>query len=99
MTWHAQSWRMGGGSRPACLAGACTLQLQALLACLPPHLSASPLPACLLPLLLAGFLFDSSISEQYPSATSPSAAERLYPYTMDYGLPQRCDLGTGEPAS
>jgi hypothetical protein len=42
--------------------------------------------------LLAGFLFDSSISEQYPSATSPSAAERLYPYTMDYGVPQDCSI-------
>ena len=46
----------------------------------------------------AGFLFDSSIPEPYPTATSPEANDRLWPYTMDYGLPQRCDLGTGERA-
>ena len=43
-----------------------------------------------------GFLYDSSIPEPFPTATSPSGSERLWPYTMDYGLPQRCDLGTGE---
>lgn len=42
-----------------------------------------------------GFVWDSSISEQYPSVTSPSAAERLWPYTMDYGLPQDCSVSTG----
>jgi peptidoglycan/xylan/chitin deacetylase (PgdA/CDA1 family) len=39
-----------------------------------------------------GFSFDSSISEQYPTATSPSAGQRLWPYTMDYGLPQNCAI-------
>lgn len=39
-----------------------------------------------------GFWFDSSISEQYPSKTSPSAGERLWPYTMDYGVPQDCAI-------
>jgi hypothetical protein len=43
----------------------------------------------------AGFLYDSSIPEPFPTATSPSGNDRLWPYTMDYGLPQRCDLGTG----
>ncbi|KAL4438527.1 hypothetical protein ABPG77_000175 [Micractinium sp. CCAP 211/92] len=42
-----------------------------------------------------GFVWDSSISEQYPSVTSPSAAQRLWPYTMDYGLPQDCSVSTG----
>ncbi|KAL4424144.1 hypothetical protein ABPG75_001445 [Micractinium tetrahymenae] len=42
-----------------------------------------------------GFVWDSSISEQYPSVTSPSAAQRLWPYTMDYGLPQDCSISTG----
>ncbi|KAL4853807.1 hypothetical protein ACK3TF_005288 [Chlorella vulgaris] len=42
-----------------------------------------------------GFLYDSSIPEPFPTATSPSGNDRLWPYTMDYGLPQRCDLGTG----
>lgn len=42
-----------------------------------------------------GFVYDSSIPEQFPTATSPDGSHRLWPYTMDYGLPQRCDLGTG----
>ncbi|KAI3424258.1 hypothetical protein D9Q98_009612 [Chlorella vulgaris] len=42
-----------------------------------------------------GFKWDSSISEQYPSTTSPSASERLWPYTMDYGIPQNCAISTG----
>lgn len=43
------------------------------------------------------FWFDSSISEVYgpQSPTSPSAAERLWPYTMDYGMPQDCTISTG----
>ena len=44
----------------------------------------TPPPPC------AGFGWDSSISEQYPSTISPSAAERVWPYTMDYGIPQNC---------
>lgn len=43
----------------------------------------------------AGFTWDSSISEQYPSDTSPSSAELLFPYTMDYGVPQNCAISTG----
>ncbi len=39
-----------------------------------------------------GFKWDSSISEQYPTTTSPSASELLWPYTMDYGLPQDCSI-------
>lgn len=45
----------------------------------------------LLPLQIlasSGFLYDSTIPEAVPSATSPSAAQRLWPYTMDYGIPQ-----------
>ncbi|KAL4424145.1 hypothetical protein ABPG75_001446 [Micractinium tetrahymenae] len=42
-----------------------------------------------------GFTYDSSIPEPFPTATSPDGSDRLWPYTMDYGLPQRCDLGTG----
>ncbi|PSC74458.1 chitin deacetylase-like isoform e [Micractinium conductrix] len=42
-----------------------------------------------------GFGWDSSISEQYPSTISPSAAERVWPYTMDYGIPQNCAVSTG----
>lgn len=44
----------------------------------------------------AGFMYDSSIPEPFPTATSPDGNTRLWPYTMDHGLPQRCDLGTGE---
>lgn len=36
----------------------------------------------------AGFLYDSSIPEVWPGATSPNATARLWPYTMDYGIPQ-----------
>ncbi len=32
--------------------------------------------------------YDSSISESFPSTTSPSATNLLWPYTMDYGIPQ-----------
>ena len=42
-----------------------------------------------------GFRYDSSITEQYPSTTSPSAAERVWPYTMDYGIPQDCTVRWG----
>lgn len=37
----------------------------------------------------AGFLYDSSIDEVFPSSTSPGSSARLWGgYTMDYGLPQ-----------
>ncbi|GAB4813461.1 hypothetical protein N2152v2_000507 [Parachlorella kessleri] len=35
-----------------------------------------------------GFLYDSSIGEVFPFDTSPDSANRLWPYTMDYGIPQ-----------
>ncbi|KAI7837264.1 hypothetical protein COHA_008878 [Chlorella ohadii] len=38
----------------------------------------------------AGFLYDSSIPEVWPGASSPNATARLFPYTMDYGIPQNC---------
>ena len=37
-----------------------------------------------------------SIPEPFPTASSPDGLHRVFPYTMDYGLPQRCDLGTGQ---
>lgn len=37
-----------------------------------------------------GMLYDSSIPENYPSATSPDALNRAWPYTMDSGIPQDC---------
>lgn len=42
-----------------------------------------------------GFLYDSSISETYPTASSPARNEMLWPYTMDYGIPQDCGISTG----
>ena len=38
----------------------------------------------------AGYLYDASIPESwYPnSPTSPSESQLLWPYTMDYGIPQ-----------
>jgi LysM repeat protein len=38
----------------------------------------------------AGFLYDSSIPEVWPGATSPNATARLWPYSMEYGIPQDC---------
>jgi hypothetical protein len=35
-----------------------------------------------------GFLYDSSIDEVFPSDTSPDFAHRLWPFSMDYGIPQ-----------
>jgi hypothetical protein len=37
-----------------------------------------------------GFLYDSAINEHWPMPTSPSAGARLWPYTMDAGIPQDC---------
>jgi hypothetical protein len=42
-----------------------------------------------------GFTYDSSVPEIFPTATSPDEHNRLWPYTMDHGLPQRCRTGTG----
>jgi peptidoglycan/xylan/chitin deacetylase (PgdA/CDA1 family) len=44
-----------------------------------------------------GFRYDSSITEQYneQSKTSPGPGKRLWPYTMDYGIPQDCSIGSG----
>lgn len=41
----------------------------------------------------AGFLYDSSINEVFPSRTSPNKNSRLWPYTMDAGIPQVLTLG------
>ncbi|RMZ52160.1 hypothetical protein APUTEX25_001550, partial [Auxenochlorella protothecoides] len=40
-----------------------------------------------------GFRYDSSILESFPSTTSPSATNLLWPYTMDHGIPQVCTTG------
>lgn len=64
----------------------------------PPPQQRSPHPPLLHPPppTTAGFLYDSSIPEPFPTATSPDGNTRLWPYSMDYGLPQvRC----GQPAS
>lgn len=37
-----------------------------------------------------GFLYDSSINEHWPMPTSASGASRLFPYSMDNGIPQDC---------
>jgi peptidoglycan/xylan/chitin deacetylase (PgdA/CDA1 family) len=37
-----------------------------------------------------GFLYDSTINEHWPMPTSPTGGERLWPYTMDSGIPQDC---------
>lgn len=42
-----------------------------------------------------GFRYDSSISESYPSKTSPDSANLLWPYSMDHGIPQDCAISTG----
>lgn len=42
-----------------------------------------------------GFRYDASISETFPTQTSPSRNEMLWPYTMDYGIPQDCSISTG----
>ena len=36
----------------------------------------------------AGYSYDSSILEAFNSATSPSFAQRLFPYTLDNGVAQ-----------
>ena len=43
----------------------------------------------------AGFLYDSSINEHWPMPSSPSGTQRLWPYTMDSGIPQDCAWITG----
>ena len=42
------------------------------------------------------FLYDSSINEHWPMPTSPSGSDRLWPYTMDYGIVQDCDYISGD---
>jgi hypothetical protein len=41
-----------------------------------------------------GFLYDSSINEHWDATgtwpTSKDGGSRLYPYTMDSGIPQNC---------
>ena len=74
--------RRGRTGAPARPQASCTTPRYPLLAskssfrCLVTH----PLPA--------GFLYDSSIPEPFPTATSPDGNTRLWPYSMDYGLPQ-----------
>lgn len=41
-------------------------------------------------LAAAGYEYDSTIIEPFNTASSPSWAERLWPYTMDAGIPQDC---------
>jgi hypothetical protein len=36
----------------------------------------------------AGYEYDSSIIEPFNTATSPSWADRTFPYSMDAGIPQ-----------
>lgn len=43
----------------------------------------------------AGFLYDSSINEHWPMPTSPTGKERVWPYSMDYGIPQDCSWISG----
>lgn len=43
-----------------------------------------------------GFLYDSSINEHWPMPTSPNGSLRLWPYTMDAGIPQDCGWITGD---
>lgn len=38
----------------------------------------------------AGYEYDSSIIEPFNTATSPSWADRTFPYSMDAGIPQDC---------
>jgi peptidoglycan/xylan/chitin deacetylase (PgdA/CDA1 family) len=38
----------------------------------------------------AGYLYDTSIPEYYPSKTSPSRLRRLLPYRLSGGIPQDC---------
>ena len=51
----------------------------------PPLLLVVPLPQILKG---AGYLYDSTINEHFPSDTSPDANHRLWPYTLDSGLVQ-----------
>ena len=46
-------------------------------------------------LLKEGFLYDSSINEHWPMPSSPTGASRLYPYTMNAGIPQDCSWISG----
>lgn len=42
-----------------------------------------------------GFRYDSSITESFPSTTSPDRNNPLWPYTLDYGIAQNCAISTG----
>ncbi|EFN57642.1 hypothetical protein CHLNCDRAFT_142762 [Chlorella variabilis] len=54
-------------------------------------------PAVRANLAAEGMLYDSSIIEFYApdSTTSPNASTRLWPYTMDQGIPQDCTYFQG----
>ncbi|GAB4821536.1 hypothetical protein N2152v2_008582 [Parachlorella kessleri] len=40
-------------------------------------------------------MWDSAITDLWPTASSPSANEKTWPFTMDSGIPIDCTLGTG----
>lgn len=42
-----------------------------------------------------GFRYDSSITELVGTTTSPAKDQLLWPYTMDYGIPQSCSVAGG----
>ncbi|KAL4425709.1 hypothetical protein ABPG75_009725 [Micractinium tetrahymenae] len=43
-----------------------------------------------------GFLYDSSITSTWgPGSFSPDGAHNVWPFTMDYGVPIDCTIGTG----
>ena len=43
-----------------------------------------------------GFAYDSSVEAAWgPSTFSPSAAYRVWPFTMDYGFPIDCTASSG----
>lgn len=44
-----------------------------------------------------GFLYDSSLSERFPSPISPDAAHRTWPYTFDAGIAQNINIGGLRP--
>lgn len=45
------------------------------------------------------FLYDSTINEHWPMPTSANGKSRLWPYTMDDGIPQDCSFISGNTCS
>ena len=99
-TWWVEGWAVGGGQVghntpvPRASRTDCTpckpLALHYL--CSSPQLHNPESRAALQAL---GFKYDASIIESWPSVTSPSSAERLYPYSMSAGIPQTCQVRVG----